>query len=270
MPELPEVETTRRGIEPHLVGRVIEGAIVRDARLRWPIPGDLAEIVRGKRIVGIERRAKYLLLRTDGGTILIHLGMSGNLRILPPQTPASKHDHVDLCFTDCCLRLHDPRRFGALLWIEGDPQTHPLLQGLGPEPLAEGFTGDYLYQRAQGRRTAIKSFLMDGRILVGVGNIYANESLFLAGIHPSRVAGSIDREGYRRLAKSVRQILAHAIEQGGTTLRDFIREDGRPGYFAQRLNVYGRTGASCQRCGVAIHEIRLGQRSTFFCPQCQS
>ncbi|MBU0499783.1 MAG: bifunctional DNA-formamidopyrimidine glycosylase/DNA-(apurinic or apyrimidinic site) lyase [Gammaproteobacteria bacterium] len=269
MPELPEVETTRRGIAPHLVGRVIDQAVIRDSRLRWPIPTDLPDHVQGRCIRAVERRAKYLLLRTDGGTLIIHLGMSGSLRILPAQTPPGKHDPVDICVGGDCLRLRDPRRFGALLWTEGDPLAHPLLKGLGPEPLDDSFDGDYLHGCAKGRRSAVKVFLMDGRILAGVGNIYANEALFMAGIHPARKAGKVGWERYQRLAAAIKEVLLRSIEQGGTSLRDFIREDGRPGYFAQELRVYGRTDLPCLRCGEPIRETRLGQRSTFHCARCQ-
>jgi len=269
MPELPEVETTRCGIAPHLTGRIIEQVIICDHRLRWPLPADLPRSLQGRRILSVERRAKYLLLRTDGGTLILHLGMSGSLRVLPAQAPPGPHDHVDIRIDGQVLRFRDPRRFGALIWTEADPLVHPLLKGLGPEPLEESFNGDYLHQRAKGRRSAVKQFLMDSRILAGVGNIYANESLFMAGIHPARAAGAIERERYRFLAGAIKGVLLRSIEQGGTSLRDFIREDGRPGYFAHQLKVYGRAGLPCPQCGEPIRESRLGQRSTFHCPHCQ-
>lgn len=269
MPELPEVETTRRGIAPHLVGRIIDQAIIREPRLRWPIPDDLPDSLRGRRILAVDRRAKYLLLRTDGGTLILHLGMSGSLRILPAQTPPGKHDHLDICVGGHCLRLRDPRRFGALLWTEADPLAHPLLIGLGPEPLEESFDGDYLQRRSLGRRSAVKTFLMDSRVVAGVGNIYANEALFMAGIHPACEAGKVGRDRYQHLAACIKGVLRCSIDQGGTSLRDFIREDGRPGYFAQQLRVYGRTNLPCPQCGDPIRETRLGQRSTFHCARCQ-
>lgn len=270
MPELPEVETIRCGIEPFIKGRRVTQVIVRTPRLRWPVPADLASRLCGQTILAVERRAKYLLLRTEVGTLLIHLGMSGFLRVLQqPQMP-SKHDHADIEFTDgICLRLNDVRRFGALLWLSGDPNHHPLLSGLGPEPLSVALTGDYLYQRSRGRRLAVKPFIMDSKVVVGVGNIYASESLFRAGIDPVRAAGRISLVRYQRLAQAIRQVLQEAIAAGGTTLRDFSDQDGRPGYFAQQLQVYGRAGEPCSICGQPIVKLQLGQRSTYFCRQCQ-
>jgi formamidopyrimidine-DNA glycosylase len=270
MPELPEVETIRCGIEPFIKGRQVTQVIVRTPQLRWPIPVDLADRLCGQTVYEVERRAKYLLLRTGDGTLLIHLGMSGFLRVLQLPQPAGKHDHADIEFVGgICLRLNDVRRFGALLWLDGDPAQHPLLADLGPEPLSTELTGDYLYQRSRGRRVAVKPFIMDSKVVVGVGNIYASESLFRAGIDPSRAAGRISLARYRQLAESIRQVLLQAIAAGGTTLRDFSDQDGRPGYFAQQLLVYGRAGEPCSSCGEAIVKIQLGQRSTYFCRQCQ-
>jgi formamidopyrimidine-DNA glycosylase len=268
MPELPEVETTRRGIAPHLLGQVIRGAIVRQPRLRWPVP-DLQGLLGGQRVQTVERRAKYLLLGFTRGTLIIHLGMSGSLRILPADSPPRPHDHVDLLFGRHCLRLHDPRRFGAMLWAEGDPLAHPRLRGLGPEPLSAAFDGACLHQAARGRRVAIKSLLMDGKVVVGVGNIYATEALFRAGIHPNRAAARVSRARLDRLAGEVKAVLGQAIERGGTTLRDFLNESGEPGYFAQELFVYGRAGEPCKRCGTPILTRQIGQRASAFCPKCQ-
>ena len=270
MPELPEVETTRRGIERHVAGRTITRVVVRDARLRWKVPTRLVRDLAGETVHAVQRRAKYLLLRTGRGTIILHLGMSGSVRILPAATPPGPHDHVDLVLdNDACVRLTDPRRFGTLLWTREDLYRHPLLRHLGPEPLGEAFDGDYLYARARGRRVAVKQFLMDSRIVAGLGNIYANEALFLAGIHPLRAAGRISRERYARLAQAIRQVLNEAIAQGGTTLRDFTASDGRPGYFQLHLRVYGRDGEPCPRCGRALRGVRQGQRSSFLCGHCQ-
>jgi len=268
MPELPEVETTRRGIEPHLLGQRIGGAIVRQPRLRWPVP-DLARLLTGHRVRAVERRAKYLLVRFDHGTLIIHLGMSGSLRVLPADSAPRPHDHVDLLFGRRCLRLHDPRRFGALLWAEGDPLAHPRLRDLGPEPLSAAFNGAYLHAAACRRRVAIKSLLMDGKVVVGVGNIYATEALFRAGIHPQRTSHRISRARLERLAQEVKTVLRYAIGRGGTTLRDFLNESGEPGYFAQELEVYGRAGEPCRICGTAIRNRRIGQRASAYCPHCQ-
>jgi len=270
MPELPEVETIRCGIEPFIKGRQITRVEVRTSRLRWPIPVDLARRLCGQTVYAVERRAKYLLLRTEGGTLLIHLGMSGFLRVLQLPQPSGKHDHADIEFAGgLCLRLNDVRRFGALLWLEGEPRLHALLADLGPEPLSAELTGDYLYERSRGRRLAVKPFIMDSKVVVGVGNIYASESLFRAGIDPARAAGRISLARYDCLTTSIRQVLQEAIVAGGTTLRDFSDQDGRPGYFAQQLQVYGRAGEPCSACGQAIIKIQLGQRSTYFCRQCQ-
>ncbi len=270
MPELPEVETTRRGIEPHLVNRTVSAVVVRDKRLRWPVPRALIETLPGQRINSVTRRGKYLLLHTPAGTALLHLGMSGSLRMLPADTPAEKHDHLDIVLdSGRALRLRDPRRFGTLLWTTSDPGRHKLLRTLGPEPLGDDFDGDYLFAKARKRKVAIKNFIMNSHIVVGVGNIYASESLFLARIHPERAAGRITRERYSVLARAIRKVLTAAIQAGGTTLRDFSRADGEPGYFHQHLRVYGREGKACERCGTAILARVTGQRSTYYCPHCQ-
>lgn len=269
MPELPEVETTRRGLAPHLIGRTVTALDVRQPRLRWPVPPALRELLPGQRILEIERRAKYLLVHTEPGSALLHLGMSGSLRVLPAMTPVGAHDHVDWRLdSGRVLRYTDPRRFGSQLW-QPRGEIHPLLAGLGPEPLSDEFDGDLLWARSRGRKAAVKLFLMDQAVVVGVGNIYASEALFAAGIHPKRAAGSVARERYARLAAEVKRILIYAIRRGGTTLRDFISPDGAPGYFEQELNVYGRVGEPCRVCAVPIKAIVLGQRSTFFCARCQ-
>ncbi|UYG08159.1 bifunctional DNA-formamidopyrimidine glycosylase/DNA-(apurinic or apyrimidinic site) lyase [Halomonas sp. M4R1S46] len=275
MPELPEVETTRRGIAPHVEGREIVEVIVRQPRLRLPVPDDLAERLVGARIGGLSRRAKYLLVPVQAGgaaaaSLLWHLGMSGSLRIARLGELPKKHDHVDLVLDDgAILRYHDPRRFGFVDWLQGDPARDPRLARLGPEPLSEAFDGDRLHALSRGRRLAVKPFLMDNAVVVGVGNIYAAEALFLAGIDPRRAAGRISLARYRRLAAAVREVLAAAITQGGTTLRDFVGGTGEPGYFAQRLNVYGRDGEPCRRCGAELHLVTLGQRASVFCAECQ-
>ncbi|MEO6076280.1 MAG: bifunctional DNA-formamidopyrimidine glycosylase/DNA-(apurinic or apyrimidinic site) lyase [Dokdonella sp.] len=268
MPELPEVETTRRGLEPHLVGRRVVDLIVRQPQLRWPVAAGLQQL-RGQRIESVERRAKYLLVATASGSALLHLGMSGSLRVLPRETMINKHDHVDwLLDSDQVLRYTDPRRFGSQLW-QPKGEIHPLLEHLGPEPLSDDFNGDDLYRQSRGRSAAVKVFLMDQSIVVGVGNIYAAEALFAAGIRPTRAAGLVSRPRFARLAVEVKRILAYAITRGGTTLRDFLSPDGAPGYFEQELFVYGRAGQPCRVCATPIRSIRLGQRSTFFCPNCQ-
>jgi formamidopyrimidine-DNA glycosylase len=270
MPELPEVETTRRGIEPHLRGHRIVRVVVRQPRLRWPVPDNLGELLVGQPVDAIHRRGKYLLIPFATGTLLLHLGMSGSLRIVAAGEPPRKHDHLDIeVDSGRALRLHDPRRFGAALWLEGEAGAHPLLAGLGPEPLTDAFDGRYLWERARGRSAPVKTFLMDNHVVVGVGNIYANEALFAAGIRPDRAAGRIALARYQRLADEVKRVLARSITQGGTTLRDFVGGDGKPGYFAQQLLVYGRGGEPCRSCGTPLVEVRLGQRSTVYCPRCQ-
>ena len=270
MPELPEVETTRQGLLPHVVGRRIRGAVVRNPNLRWPVPGDLSRRLEGEEVLDVRRRGKYLLFDCRRGHLLVHLGMSGRLTLVPDGEPPLAHDHVDVRFEGArTLRLTDPRRFGAMLWVAGRAEDHALLRGLGLEPLEEAFTGRALREKARGRRVAVKHFLMDSRIVTGVGNIYANEALFRAGIHPLRSAGRISRERWDRLAASVRSTLERAIDAGGTTLRDFASAEGRPGRYGARCAVYGREGKPCRACGTRIRAVRQGQRSTFYCPSCQ-
>ncbi len=261
----------RRGLAPHLEGRRIAALVVRERRLRWPVAEGLEARVTGQAIDRVGRRAKYLLIGLERGALLLHLGMSGSLRVLPLGRPPERHDHLDLVLDDGqMLRLRDPRRFGALLWSEGDPLHHPLLWGLGPEPLGPELDGAHLYRASRGRRVAVKQLIMDGAVVVGVGNIYASEALFAARILPTRPAESLDREEYARLVAAIRLVLGEALRAGGTTLRDFVREDGRPGCFAQQLRVYGRGGQPCPVCGEPVQRGRIGQRSTFFCPRCQS
>lgn len=269
MPELPEVEITRRGIAPHLVGHRIARVLPRVAALRWPIPPMLPRVVRGREILAVQRRAKYLLLQSEPGSVLLHLGMSGSLRVLPHGTPLKPHDHVDIELdSGQVLRFNDPRRFGCMLWQPAG-QVHALLASLGPEPLGPGFDGDTLWRASRDRNAPVKHFLMDQRIVVGVGNIYAAEALFAAGIHPKRQAGRVSRERYARLATEIRRILEYSISRGGTTLRDFTGADGEPGYFEQDLFVYGREGERCKVCGTRIRAAAWGQRQTCYCPRCQ-
>jgi formamidopyrimidine-DNA glycosylase len=270
MPELPEVETTRRGIAPHIEGQTITQVQVREARLRWRVADDLAQILTGLCIQSVQRRAKYLLLATSAGTLLVHLGMSGSLRIVGAAQAVGKHDHIDIMFGNgTVLRFNDPRRFGAVVWTETPVGEHVLLKALGPEPLLADFNGGSLYTRSSKRRVPVKSFIMDSHVVVGVGNIYANEALFMAGILPTRPAGKISLALYEKLAGCIRQVLQQAIEQGGTTLRNFVNESGNPGYFKQQLTVYGRAGLACVRCGQPLAECRLANRQTVFCPSCQ-
>ena len=269
MPELPEVETTRRGLAPHVIGRTIARVEVREPRLRWPVAKSLARALKGARIDRLERRGKYLLFGTDAGTLLVHLGMSGSLRYLPAALERGLHDHIDVLFADGgALRLNDPRRFGSFM-LTAKPSAHPLLKHLGPEPLGGDFDADYLWRASRGRRVAIKQHLMNGRIVVGVGNIYASEALFRAGIHPQRAAGRIARARFEPLVTSVRDVLRDAIDDGGTTLRDFVGGDGKPGYFRTSLRVYDRDGKPCVTCDTRIERRVLGQRATFYCPSCQ-
>lgn len=269
MPELPEVETTRRGIQPHLEGHHIVQLAVREPRLRWPVPESLGVNLTNNTIRTVDRRGKYLLLQTDNGTALVHLGMSGSLRLSDPATAPRKHDHVQADLdSGQCLRFNDPRRFGAWLWAE-DWSTHPLLRDLGPEPLGPDFDGMHLFRLSRGRKAPVKAFIMDHHNVVGVGNIYATEALFVAGIHPGRAAGRISLTRYDALAEAIRKILAEAIEMGGTTLRDFINSDGQPGYFKQSLRVYGRGGLRCRICSTSLRSVRLGQRATVYCTRCQ-
>lgn len=270
MPELPEVETTRRGIAPWVAGFEINEVIVRHHRLRIPVPEGLVERLTGERIGEITRRAKYLLLPVAGGHLLWHLGMSGSLRLVEIGAEPRKHDHIDLVMSsNLVLRYHDPRRFGLVDFIEGDPMSDRRLVALGPEPLGDDFHGGLLYQRSRGKRVAVKNFIMDSAVVVGVGNIYAAEALFMAGIDPRVEAGKVSRERYQRLAEAIRQVLAASIEQGGTTLRDFVSGRGEPGYFVQRLNVYGRGGEPCRVCGSELRSMTIGQRASVFCPHCQ-
>jgi len=270
MPELPEVETTRRGIAPHIEGKAVTATVIRQPQLRWPIPAELPELLARRKLLAVERRGKYLLLCFSNGTALLHLGMSGSLRIVGRASPPQAHDHLDIVFgRDTVLRLTDPRRFGACLWTGDDPEQHPLLSHLGPEPLGDDFYADYLFQRSRRRKQAIKAFIMDSKVVVGVGNIYANEALFMAGIRPTRAAGSVSRAAYERLTGHIKDVLSRAIAQGGTTLKDFVGGDGKPGYFKQELHVYGRGGEACSNCQKPLKEIRLGQRSTVYCAACQ-
>lgn len=271
MPELPEVETTCCGITPHILGKRIRNVIVRQQQLRWPVPTELQQILSGQSVHHVKRRAKYLLLETLTGTVILHLGMSGSLRIVTSQQKTGKHDHIDFVFADdTVLRFNDPRKFGAVLWTPEPISGHPLFEKLGPEPLSDDFNGDTLYHQANKRKMAVKSFIMDGHIVVGVGNIYANESLFMAGIHPSRQAGRISLKRYQKLAASIKIVLEKAIAQGGTTLRDFVNEQGKPGYFQQSLYTYGRANQPCLHCSTPIKQVKIGQRASYFCSQCQS
>ena len=278
MPELPEVETTRRGIAPHTIGRKVVSVEIRQPKLRWPIDPELPTILCQQTLMDITRRAKYLLLHFAHSTLIVHLGMSGSLRVLPANTPAQKHDHVDILFGPLggdhdhgqLLRLTDPRRFGALVWTDQPVAEHKLIRQLGPEPLSDGFNGSQLYQRSRHRRQPVKSFIMDNHTVVGVGNIYANEALFIAGIRPHRACGTLSRQRYQRLAQAIKQVLLRAIDVGGTTLRDFVGGDGKPGYFAIELAMYGRGGTPCRSCGTTIRELRLNNRSTCYCPCCQT
>ncbi|WP_456268183.1 bifunctional DNA-formamidopyrimidine glycosylase/DNA-(apurinic or apyrimidinic site) lyase [Kushneria sp. AK178] len=270
MPELPEVETTRRGIAPWVAGFEINEVIVRHHRLRIPVPEGLVERLTGERVGAIDRRAKYLLLPVAGGHLLWHLGMSGSLRLVEVGTEPRKHDHIDLVMSSgLVLRYHDPRRFGLVDFIEGDPLDDRRLVTLGPEPLGEAFSGRHLHQRSRGKRVAVKNFIMDSAVVVGVGNIYAAEALFMAGIDPRVEAGKVSLERYRRLAEAIRTVLTASIEQGGTTLRDFVSGRGDPGYFVQRLNVYGRGGQPCRHCDRELRSVTIGQRASVFCPRCQ-
>jgi len=268
LPELPEVETTKRGIQPYTENANIRSIVVRQPRLRWPVSNELSEISMSK-VISVERRAKYLLLSLADGYIIIHLGMSGSLRVVDINCPVGKHDHVDfLMDNDKIIRYNDPRRFGSILWTK-NLATHPLLVKLGPEPLEGSFDGDYLFKQRDGKKINIKQFIMDNKIVVGVGNIYANEALFLSGIHPKRPANKISKKRFKQLANNIKEVLSEAIKQGGTTLKDFVGGDGKPGYFQQQLNVYGRGGQDCINCKTALKEIRIGQRSTVYCPKCQ-
>jgi len=271
MPELPEVETTCRGIRPHILGKTIADVVIRQKQLRWPITENLKELLLGQLIKSVSRRAKYCLLKTQATeTIIIHLGMSGSLRIVNSEKAAGKHDHVDFIFTDgTILRFNDTRRFGAILATSEPITQHKLISQLGPEPLSEQFRGKHLHQLAKHKKATVKSFIMDAHNVVGVGNIYASESLFMAGIHPSRQAGRISLKRYQKLAECIKIVLQQAIEQGGTTLRDFVNEQGKPGYFQQSLAVYGRENEPCINCSSSIQQLKIAQRASYFCSVCQ-
>ncbi len=270
MPELPEVETTRRGIRKHVEKQTITKVIIRQSQLRWPIPTGLSKILSKQVIKSVSRRAKYLILSCDAGHVILHLGMSGSLRVLNANTPPEKHDHIDFIFTNGqCLRLRDPRRFGAVLFTKEEPTQHKLLKSLGPEPLSKYFSDHYLFEKSRKRQLTIKSFIMDSKIVVGVGNIYASEALFRAGIHPKRAAGKVTKEKYNLLTTAIKEVLKEAIQAGGTSLRDFTKSDGKPGYFRQSLNVYGKKGEPCPNCNKPITQSVIAQRSTYYCTQCQ-
>ncbi len=270
MPELPEVETTRNGISPHIKNKRVENVIIRQKKLRWEIPDTLPAELPGHSFNLVDRRGKYLLLHSEKGILIIHLGMSGSLRIIDKDLPPGKHDHVDIVLeSGNALRFTDPRRFGCMLWEHRPIDSHPLLVNLGPEPLSDDFDCDYLFKLSRGRSAAIKTFIMDSKVVVGVGNIYANEALFMAGINPKRAAGKISKQRFEKLVPCIKEILQKSITVGGTTLRDFTNSSGEPGYFRQALNVYGRGGKNCLKCHQVLKEIRLGQRSTVYCTNCQ-
>lgn len=272
MPELPEVETTCRGIAPHAQGQLIEQITIRDHRLRWPVDQTLPEILQSKKIESISRRAKYVLMRFDHGALLVHLGMSGSFRVLLKDAvpPPAKHDHIDLVLGNgSVLRYNDPRRFGSFIWTFEPVEQHPLINHLGPEPLSDAFDAEYLFKQSRKRVVATKSWIMDSKVVVGVGNIYANESLYNAGIHPLKKAGKLTRKECERLVAEIKKILHYAIQRGGTTLRDFVGGDGKPGYFAQELSVYGRGAEPCKQCSKKLIERRVAQRATVYCTNCQ-
>ncbi len=270
MPELPEVETTRRGILPYLKNKSIETVAVRNRQLRWPVPARLKNHLSGQKILDITRRGKYLVFGFDHGHMLIHLGMSGSLRIVKSNSEIRKHDHIDwLINNGRVLRYHDPRKFGSVLWTSGEPGQHKLLKTLGPEPLSDTFDAGYLYEKSRKRQLAVKNFIMNSTVVTGVGNIYANEALFLAGIHPLRQAGKISFERYEALVTAIKNVLHAAIEQGGTTLRDFVNGDGNPGYFRQQLRVYQRAGQPCCVCKKPVRLLSIGQRASYYCTECQ-
>jgi formamidopyrimidine-DNA glycosylase len=268
MPELPEVEVTRRGIEPHLRGRTITSIAVREPRLRWRVPDSVRQLA-GRTVRAVKRRGKYLLLDCGDGHLILHLGMSGSLRLVAADSAPGKHDHVDIGIGGRLLRLRDPRRFGAVLWTTQPPQEHPLIRHLGVEPLSRALNGRSLHALTRSSRVRIKPFLMNGQRIVGVGNIYASESLFLAGVDPRKLAGSLSAARCARLAAAIKRTLRTAIRAGGSSLRDFVGSDGAQGYFQQRAWVYGRAGQKCRRCGTAIRRIVQAQRATYFCPACQ-
>jgi formamidopyrimidine-DNA glycosylase len=270
MPELPEVETTRSGIAPHIIDQTVSRVIIRNAKLRWPVSPEISVKLVGQSFYKVERRAKYLFLHCAVGSVIIHLGMSGSLRITRHNEAAEKHDHIDIILANGqCLRYRDPRRFGCFLWTQEPLENHKLIQHLGPEPLEDTFNAHYFYEQAKRKATPIKQFIMDGKVVVGVGNIYASESLFLSGIHPRRAANNISKKRIDILHHSIKKILTLAIEQGGTTLKDFVNSDGKPGYFQQTLSVYGRAKKPCPSCQTPIKQVVIAQRSTFYCPRCQ-
>ncbi|MFT5850304.1 MAG: formamidopyrimidine-DNA glycosylase [Colwellia sp.] len=270
MPELPEVEVCRQGISPHILKQTVSQVVVRNAKLRWPIPETVQNMI-GHSVHAVERRSKYLLIKFSHGTLVLHLGMSGTIRVIEADTPIAKHDHFDLVFAHGkALRLNDPRRFGAVLWFKDNVDERGLLSKLGPEPLSDDFTYGYLFTKAQNRKVPIKTFLMSNPVVVGVGNIYANEALFKAGILPTALAGTISAARFDQLTDIIKQVLTAAIAQGGTTLKDFTQADGRPGYFAQELLVYGRAGKQCNSCQTILEEVRQSNRSSVFCPNCQT
>lgn len=269
MPELPEVETTRLALQHYLLGRTVTDVIIRNPNLRWKLDRDLANMLLGAKLEEIQRRGKYLILRFSHGNLIVHLGMSGSLRIVSAAPSHQKHDHVDICLSKLCLRYTDPRRFGSMHWVAGDPLSHWLLSGLGAEPLSRNFNAQYLMQHASSRRTTIKSVIMDAKIVVGVGNIYANEALFMACIHPLRLANQINAAEIAQLCRSIKKVLRLAIKMGGTTLRDFVSGHNRPGYFQNQLQVYGKDGQPCQRCRSLIITSVMHQRTSYYCPHCQ-
>lgn len=268
MPELPEVETALNGVSPYLKGFTIEKIVVRQAKLRWPVSPELLQL-SGQKVTALSRRAKYLIIHTPQGYIIGHLGMSGSVRIVPHASPVEKHDHLDIVMNNGkLLRYNDPRRFGAWLWTDNLTDFHLFLK-LGPEPLSDAFNADYLFKKSRKKQTALKTFLMDNAVVVGVGNIYANESLFLCGLHPQKTAKTLTKAQCERLVHTIKQELTRAIQQGGTTLKDFLQPDGKPGYFAQELQVYGHKARPCPKCGTKIESVVIGQRNSFFCPVCQ-
>ncbi len=271
MPELPEVETTRLGIQPHVQGKKIEQVVIRQSQLRWSVPQNLNQELAQQKFNDIQRRAKYLLFEANTGCMIIHLGMSGSLRVVDKKLVPKKHDHIDFIFnTGKVLRFHDPRRFGCVLWTQKHPRQHKLLAELGPEPLGNSFTGDYLYDLSRTRKVCVKNFIMNSHVVVGIGNIYASEALFLSGIHPQRAANRVSLQRYEKLVNNIKKVLQQAIKAGGTTLRDFVREDGNPGYFANKLLIYNKHKQPCPQCSAPIQLKVLGQRSSYYCKQCQT
>ncbi|KPU83039.1 5-hydroxymethyluracil DNA glycosylase [Psychromonas sp. PRT-SC03] len=270
MPELPEVETTRRGISAHIIAEKITQIKIRQQQLRWKIPRNLNDHLLHKTLLSVERRAKYLLLNFESGTLLMHLGMSGSLRICAHDSPPEKHDHADFIFESCLLRYTDPRRFGAILWLGKMPYEHKLLCHLGVEPLHKDFTGEYLYQKSKQRKLPVKQFIMDQKIVTGIGNIYATEALFLSAIRPTRAAGNISLKRYQLLVLEIKKVLTTAIEQGGTTLKDFVGSDGKPGYFQQTLHIYGKSGGLCPLCKNPLSALKLAGRNSVYCAHCQT